>query len=176
MSDKSEFVVQAVEVLIHGRSAPLVPTQPILSSRGAGWDGIALEAHSTPPCDHPYHEHPTPFLQLQLRGPARFEWTVGGRIRSAVANPGTIFMIPRGTHDRVQWTSPTDRVALALHPHLITHALEETDHLQDIELKQHFELTDPHIESLILALRVDLQDGSRAGRLYGELLATALAG
>ena len=175
MSDKSEFLVQAVEVLIQGRSAPLVPSQPILSSRGAGWEGMALEAHSTPPCDHPYHEHPTHFLQLQLRGPARFEWTVGGRTRSAVANPGTIFVISRGTYDRVQWTSSTDRVALALHPHLITHALEETDHLQDIELKQHFELTDPHIQSLILALRADLQDGSPAGRLYGESLATALA-
>jgi AraC family transcriptional regulator len=175
MSDKSEFLVQAVEVLIQGRSAPLVPTQPILSSRGAGWEGMALEAHSTPPCDHPYHEHPTHFLQLQLKGPARFEWTVGGRTRSAVANPGTIFVISRGTYDRVQWTSSTDRVALALHPHLITHALEETDHLQDIELKQHFGTTDPHIESLILALRADLQDGSPAGRLYGESLATALA-
>ena len=175
MSDKSEFLVQAVEVLVHGRSTPLVPTQPILSSRGAGWEGIALEAHTTPPCDHPYHEHPTHFLQLQLRGPARFEWTVEGRTRSTVANPGTIFIIPRGTYDRVQWTSATDRVALALHPHLVTHALEETDHLQDIELKHHFELIDPHIESLILALRADLQDGSPAGRLYGESLATALA-
>ena len=175
MSDKSEFLVQAVEVLMDGRSIPLVPTQPILSSRGARWEGIALEAHSTPPCDHPYHEHPTHFLQLQLRGPARFEWTVGGRTRSAVANPGTIFIIPRGSYDRVQWTSATDRIALALHPHLITHALEETDHLQDIELKYHFELTDPHIESLILALRADLLEGSPAGRLYGESLATALA-
>jgi AraC family transcriptional regulator len=175
MSDKSEFLVQAVEVLMGGRSTPLVPTQPILSSRGVGWEEIALEAHSTPPCDHPYHEHPTHFLQLQLTGPARFEWTVGGRTRSAVANRGTIFIIPRGTYDRVQWTSPTDRIALALHPHLVTHALEETDHLQDIDLKHHFELTDPHIESLILALRADLQDGSPAGRLYGESLATALA-
>jgi AraC family transcriptional regulator len=175
MSDKSEFLVQGVEVLMDGRSIPLVPTQPILSSRAARWEGIALEAHSTPPCDHPYHEHPTHFVQLQLRGPVKFEWTVGGRTRSAIANPGTIFIIPRGTHDRVRWTSATDRVALALHPHLITHALEETDHLQDIELKHHFELSDPHIESLILALRADLLDGSPAGRLYGESLATALA-
>jgi AraC family transcriptional regulator len=66
-------------------------------------------------------------------------------------------------------------VALAVHPRLLAQALEQTAHLQDIELRQHFELHDRHLESLMRALRADLEDGSPAGRLYGESLATALA-
>src|ERR1700757_5378715 len=128
MSDKSEFLVQAVEVLIQGRSAPLVPTQPILSSRGAGWEGMALEAHSTPICDHPYHEHPTHFLQLQTRRPVRFNWTTNGQTHSGMADPGTIFICPRGSSDSVQWEGPTNRVAIAIDPQLLTQSLEETSH------------------------------------------------
>jgi len=53
--------------------------------------------------------------------------------------------------------------------------LEETAHLEDSEIKPHFGLRDRHIESLLLALRSDLEDGSPAGPLYGESIATALA-
>ena len=80
-----------------------------------------------------------------------------------------------GSFDHVQWTSPTDRIALSLHPDLLTRVLEETAHLEDYQLRPHFGLRDQHIESLLLALRSDLEDGSPAGPLYGESIATALA-
>jgi AraC family transcriptional regulator len=175
VSEKSRLLVHGVDVLVGGRLVPLVPARPKLSSSSVAWEGIALEVHSTPPCDHPYHEHPTHFIQLQLRGPAMYEWSAGGRMQTATAVPGTIFILPRGSFDRVQWTSPTDRIALSLHPQLLTHVLEETSHLEDVEIRPNFGLKDRHIESLLLALRSDLEDGSPAGPLYGESIAIALA-
>ena len=45
----------------------------------------------------------------------------------------------------------------------------------DIELVEHWNLVDPNIAAILQAMRVDLSDGSPAGRLYGESLANALA-
>lgn len=165
----------SIEVLCQGRLVPLIPTHPGLSSLHAGWEGLVLETHSTPACDHPYHEHPTHFLQLQTGGPVRFDWTTSGLTHSGTADPGTIFICPRGSTDRVQWEGPTNRVAIAIHPQMLTQSLEETSHRPDIELTQHFQIHDRHIASLMLALRADLEDGLPAGHLYGESLATALA-
>jgi AraC family transcriptional regulator len=173
--DKARLSLRGVEVLYQGRLVPLVPTRPGLSSLHAGWEGMVLETHITPICDHPYHEHPTHFLQLQTRGPVRFNWTTNGQTHSGMADPGTIFICPRGSSDSVQWEGPTNRVAIAIDPQLLTQSLEETSHRADIELTQHFQIHDRHIASLMLALRADLEDGLPAGRLYGQSLVTALA-
>jgi AraC family transcriptional regulator len=53
-------------------------------------------------------------------------------------------------------------------------SLEDTAHLKDVELTTHWNLRDRHIQSLMLALHADLEDGSPAGPLYGESLGLAL--
>ena len=75
------------------------------------------------------------------------------------ASPGTIFICPRGSSDRVWWEGPTNRVAIAIEPRLLTQCFEETSHRQDIGLTQHFQVNDRHVASLMLALRADLEDG-----------------
>jgi AraC family transcriptional regulator len=64
---------------------------------------------------------------------------------------------------------------VAIHPSLLVNALDETAHESDIELIEHWSLTDRNIMSVLLAMRTDLDAGSPAGRLYGESLANALA-
>src|SRR5262249_57463030 len=53
--------------------------------------------------------------------------------------------------------------------------IERTMGKNDMELPQHWNVTDRHIMSVLLALTADLDAGSPAGRLYGESLANALA-
>ena len=91
------------------------------------------------------------------------------------ANPGTTFILPQGTIDEVRWGGPTHRVAVALHPNLLAGASDETAHESNIELCEHWNLTDPHIMAVLLAMTTDLAEESPAGRLYGESLANALA-
>lgn len=171
-SDSVSLLTPRVEVIQSGQVIPIVPTKPLLIN---GWKGVALEAHTTGPCDHPDHEHPTHFVQLQLRGPVRYRWTTNGVTRVGTAEPGTLFLCPRGSRDRVEWLDPTDRVLLSIEHPVITRVLEETAAQDDVELQQSFEMRDRHIASLILALRADLEDGSPAGHLYGDSLITALA-
>ncbi|HKV42458.1 MAG TPA: AraC family transcriptional regulator [Blastocatellia bacterium] len=164
--------IPRVEVIESGKIVPIVSTPPRLVS---GWKGVALEAHSTGAYDHPDHEHPTHFLQLQLKGPVRYRWTTDGITHTGIAEPGTLFLCPRGSRDRVEWDGPTDRVMISIEHAIVTKALEETAARNDVELQQSFEMRDRHIASLILALRADSEDGSPAGHLYGESLVTALA-
>jgi len=54
-------------------------------------------------------------------------------------------------------------------------AIDETIGQDDIELTEHWNVTDRHIMSVLLALTTDLDAGSPAGPIYGESLANALA-
>jgi AraC family transcriptional regulator len=58
---------------------------------------------------------------------------------------------------------------------LLVNALEETAHERNIELTEHWNLTDRNITAVLLAMTADLDAGSPAGPLYGECLANALA-
>jgi AraC family transcriptional regulator len=98
-----------------------------------------------------------------------------GRTLNFRAVPGTTFILPQGTIDELRWKGPTHRIAVAIHPSLLVNALDETAHERNIELIEHWNLTDQNIMAVLLAMTTDLTVGSPAGRLYGECLANALA-
>jgi AraC family transcriptional regulator len=91
------------------------------------------------------------------------------------SRPGTIFLLPRGTVDEVNWAGTTQRMAVAIHPRLLTKAVDETAHETDIELTEHWDLTDGHISALLQEMMADLDEGSPAGTIYDESLANTLA-
>ena len=164
-----------VEVLRDGRVEPLLHAQPTLSSAPLHWSGVAVEDYCVPACVIPRHEHLENFLHVVLRGSVRYEVVTRGKTLRFTANPGTTFILPRGTVDELRWTGPTHRIAAAIHPSLLVNALDETSRESDIELMERWNLNDPNIMAVLLAMRADLDAGSPAGRLYGESLANALA-
>lgn len=174
-SEPVGLILNGVEVLREGLLTPLLPSKSVLSSEISAWDGMALEAHTVNSCFISDHEHPTHFLQLITGGPARYEVSTERKTIAETAGPGTIFFCPRGTQDHVLWKGPTNRIAVVLHPRLLTRTLEETAHCADLELMEHWNLRDRRIESLMLALYTDIEDGSSTGRLYGESIGTALS-
>jgi AraC family transcriptional regulator len=166
----------AVEVLRRGRPDPLIPETSIVSSHAARWDGLALQSFTDlPPVVIPDHEHPTHLLSLLLGAAVEAEWTTEGRTQRALNPPGTIYLLPKGTRDRLAWRGRSDRILVTLEPRLLTGALEQTAHLDDLELQTHWQLEDRHLLSLIQALRADLEDGCPAGGLFGQSLGTAMA-
>src|SRR5215469_8219861 len=176
MTPKSMLPVHGVEVLSDGRLIRPIPAASTLTSEQAGWDGVALESYcNVPGCEIAEHEHPAHLLNLLVGEPVRAEWTTEGRCHSAVNEPGTIYLLPRGTRDKVAWMHQSSRVVLAIDPNFLAHSVEETAHLNDVELTPHWELKDRHIAALMMALCADLEDGQLAGPLYGEMLAATLA-
>ena len=171
----SHLVVSAVEVRRQGRVEPLLHAPPMLSSSPGQWSGVALEEYSVPACVIPWHEHVENFLHVVLQGSDRYEVLTRGKTLQFSANAGTTFILPRGTVDETRWSGPTHRIAAAIHPILLVNALDETAHERDIELTEHWNLTDPNIKAVLHAMRTDLDAGSPVGRMYGESLANALA-
>lgn len=169
------LAIPAVNVIREGRIEPFLDCRPTKSSALIPWGGIELEDYTVPPVFIPRHEHPEAFLHLVLKGAAKYEVNTRGRNLQFTSCPGTLFLLPRGTVDEVNWTGPTRRVAVAIHTSLLTHVLEETAHQNEVELTEHWDLMDRHISALLLEMMADLDDNSPAGTIYGESLANALA-
>ena len=168
-------IVSGVEVIRQGRVERFLRACPTLSSAQVSWSGLVVEDYSVPACVIARHTHVENFLHVVFRGSVKYEVMTRGRTLQFGANPGTTFILPRGTIDEVRWGGPTHRVAVAIHPKLLANALDETAHESDIELTEHWNLTDQHIMAVLLAMTTDLAEDSPAGRLYGEALANALA-
>ena len=175
MTPKSVLPVHGVEVLSDGRFIRPIPAVSTLTSEQAGWDGVALEYYcNVPACDIAEHEHPTHVLNLLVDDPVRAEWTTEGRCHSAINETGTIYLLPRGTRDKVAWMRQSSRVLLAIDPKFLAQSVEETAHLEDVALTPHWELKDRHIAALMVALCADLEAGQPVAPLYGEMLAACL--
>ena len=174
-STPGQHVIHAVNVVRKGQVEPFLDSRPAGSSAPAHWGGIELEDYTVPPVFIPRHEHPEPFLHLVLKGCVKYEVNTRGRDLGFTSCPGTLFLLPRGTVDEVNWSGPTQRVAVSIHTGLLTRALEETAHLNEVELTEHWNLMDQHISALLREMMADLDENSPAGTIYGESLANALA-
>jgi len=168
-------VLSGVEVMRQGHVEPFLHAHPSLSSSSVRWAGVAVEDYSVPACIIPRHEHLENFLHVVLHGSVKYEVLTRGKVLDFSASPGTTFILPQGTIDELRWKGATHRIAAAIHPNLLVNALDETAHERSIELTENWNLMDPNIMAVLLAMTADLDSGSPAGRLYGESLANALA-
>jgi AraC family transcriptional regulator len=166
--------VPRVEVIKAGQAIPFLPTSPTLSSGSIQWHGIVFEKHVTEAIYIPMHEHPTNFLQLQTNGPVDLEWKSHERWQHKKLEPNSLMLLPKGTQDEVRSAQRMERTLISLNQEMIDSVARETLPDGNIELMECWGFQDPHLLNLIWALQTDLDDGSPAGRLYGEALAVAL--
>lgn len=172
---ESRLSISCVGLVRQGCIEPFLDTPPALSSARAQWNGIVLERYATPPVSIHRHEHPELFLHMVVSGTAKYEVNTKGRTFRYSSRPGTIFLLPQGTEDEVHWGGPSDHLVVAIHPRLVAQALEETAHEVGVELTDHWNLVDGHISALLNEMTADLNEGSPAGSIYGDSLATTLS-
>src|SRR5882762_3559235 len=172
MADR--ITLPGVNVVLEGRTEPFLGSHPAGPRSAMQRGGIALEKYKVPAVFVPRHEHPEHFLHLVLSGTVKYEINTKGQNLRFTSQPGAIFLLPRGTVDEINWAGPTERLVVAIHPRLLTNALDETAHRTDVELTERWDLIDEHISALLHEMAADLDDGSPAGPIYGESLANAL--
>jgi AraC family transcriptional regulator len=165
-----------VEKLADGAFVMPASTVSTLASGRSRWEGAALETFEcVPGCSVPEHCHPVHFITLQTGGYVRTEWTSGGRMRYADQAPGTVCIMPKGSLHRHQWSDTSSRIVVTLDSATIARATDDLAHREEPEIIERWNLRDPQIETLMIALHLDAKAGHPAGALYGETLATALA-
>ena len=176
MSARVLSPVRAVEVFRSGQLVSPITSVSKISSRSAGWDGVALETYENVPSSTcAEHEHPTHFLNLFTAGRVRARWAMDGHNRIAEHGAGSLYLLPAGTSDFATWSGPSNRIVLVMEPRFLAGVLDETAHLSDVELIPNWSFQDRHVAAILMALEADLEDGSPAGPIYGQSLSVALA-
>jgi AraC family transcriptional regulator len=99
----SRLIVPAIDVVREGRPEPFLDSHPTRSSTPAQWSGIALENYTVPAVFIPRHEHPEDFLHVVFSGAVKYGVYTKGRTLQFISRPGTMFLLPRGTVDEVNW-------------------------------------------------------------------------
>lgn len=149
---------------------------PILSSANAGWDSILVEYWRPPAHELPEQAPSEYIINLHFKRPAKVEIVWDGRLVNKRFTYGDITIGPPGLPCRGVCLEASDFLVLRLQPALIACAAQELSYADRIEIVPSLGVVDPQIQHIGLALKAELESGCLSGRLYGESLATALAG
>ncbi len=117
-----------------------------------------------------------PIVAVHLGRPVRLECRHGAERHAGVAIHGDIDIVPAGVPARWEMNETDTALVLALAPALINRIAEASGRDTDgVEVRSRFQIRDPQIEHIGLALKADVEQGYPGGTLYMDSLATALA-
>jgi AraC family transcriptional regulator len=156
----------------------VLPAAPVATSGPLGWSGLRAEHfRDTPDFDLDLPGQTHHLLSLYLRPPERMGLWTEGLGWEEVPPPGSILVLPAGHARRAYWRGPTESVHVHLEPGFVSRVAAEALDLDPgrIALPAVGALSDPQIQSAILALDAELAGGAAGGRLLAESLANVVA-
>lgn len=170
--------VQRIKSIIAGRSVPLIPLVPELSSAAVNWTGMLLEQHRVGKpfsIEMPEHYSSKHLLHFYLGQPAMSEWRIEGKPRHVEDSTESVTILPAGIRAAVNVKGKTAGLVLELDPTHVANVLADAIPATKLELAPRWEVFDRQITLLMTALKDDVANGFPVGRLYGESLGNALA-
>jgi AraC family transcriptional regulator len=156
-------------------AARVLPKTPLVASYHAGWKGLTFTHYCHPP--HETVEHCLLQHSLVIADPKscfQAERHLDGKFKHYAHGNGRVDVIPAFLSHRTNWDREVEFSVIAICPTLLHQTTQELMQCE-IELIPQFAINDPIIQQLALALKLEIQTGCMSGRLYGELLGTALA-
>jgi AraC family transcriptional regulator len=156
-------------------AARVLPQAPLVDSYHTGWKGLTFTHYCHPP--HETVEHR--LLQHSLvitdsKSCFTAERHLDGKFKQYAHGNGRVDLIPAFLSHRTNWDREIEFSTIAICPTLLNRVTQEL--MQgEIELMPQLAIDDPIIQQLALALKLEIQTGCMSGRMYGELLGTALA-
>jgi AraC family transcriptional regulator len=156
-------------------AARVLPQTPLVASYHTGWKGLTFTHYCHPP--HKTVEHC--LLQHSLtiadtKSCFQVERHLDGKLKHYAHGNGRVDVIPAFLNHWTNWDREVEFSVIAICPTLLNQTTQEVIQ-REIELIPQFSLDDLVIQQLALALKLEIQTGCLSGRLYGELLGTALA-
>ncbi len=156
-------------------AARVLPQTPLVASYHTGWKGLTFTHYCHPP--HKTMEHCLLQHSLVITDPKscfQAERRLDGKSKHYAHGNGRVDVIPAFLSHWTNWDREVEFSVIAICPTLLNQTTQELMQCE-IELIPQFAIDDPVIQQLALALRMEIQTGCMSGRLYGELLGTALA-
>jgi AraC family transcriptional regulator len=152
-----------------------MPTKPILSSDALGWENLALYRFRNPvrwQMQQPalgWH-----FVAAHLLNPSRLSMRLNGRWQRGRTNPGEVIIMAAQHESAWEWDGAIDELHVCLAPKVLESAAVETTG-RPLELVSSISLSDPWIFQIAVRLMVEAQSPGGTTRLFGDLMAQALA-
>lgn len=156
-------------------AARVLPQVPLVDSYHTGWQGVTFTHYCHPP--HETVEHCLVQHSLVITAAKncfQVERRLDGKCHRYIHGNGRIDVIPAFLRRRTNWNREIEFSVIAICPTLLQQTTQESRQ-QKIELVPQLAITDPIIQQLAIALKLEIQTGCLSGRLYGESLGTALA-
>jgi AraC family transcriptional regulator len=149
---------------------------PLLSSRGRGWDGLTVELHSFHDLGVVVHA-PDHVIAVQLAGNATLQRTREGRTKSRTMNVGDVTISPIGGPIRWRQTGHSLVVLLRLAGEYVRRVAGDECALDPdrFEIQPVFSARDVRIEDLGRRLLAGLEYEGSDSHLYVDTLACELA-
>ncbi len=157
------------------QAARVLPQTPLVASYDTGWKGLTFTHYCHPP--HKTMEHC--LLQHSLvitdsKSCFQAERHLDGKFKHYAHGNGRVDIIPAFLSHWTNWDREVEFSVIAICPTLLHQTTQELMQ-REIELTPQLAIDDLVIQQLALALKLEIQTGCMSGRLYGELLGTALA-
>ena len=156
-------------------AARVLPQTPLVASYHTGWKGLTFTHYCHPP--HKTMEHCLLQHSLVITDPKscfQAERLLDGKSKHYAHGNGRVDVIPAFLSHWTNWDREVEFSVIAICPTLLNQTTQELMQ-REIELIPQLSIDDPVIQQLALALKTEIQTGCMSGRLYGELLGTALA-
>lgn len=144
---------------------------PVLSA------GVEVAHYRHPPAELPDNSYPQHLLVIhtEVPAPTRVEQVTSGHYQTGELNTGDSILIPAQTTHRVYWNQEHTYLALWLSPERLEQCLGDTVAGQSVEVLPRFITSDSSLYGIGLALRGELENPGREGKLYLDSLITALS-
>jgi len=161
--------------ILPGAWAKLMPSAPILSSDALGWESLALFRFRNPvrwQMQQPalaWH-----FVAAHLLNPSKLAMRLNGRWQRGRTHPGEVIVMAAHHENAWEWDGAIDELHLCLAPQVLDAVAAEVSG-RPTELVSSISLRDPWIFQIAVRLMTEVQSPGGSTRLFGDLMAQALA-
>jgi AraC family transcriptional regulator len=157
--------------------APILPSAPLLSSAGCGWQGITLEQFHCPPLETPEYSYPDHKIAIHTHIPENLQVKrrLDGRLQVQQVLTEQVIVVPAGVTHQVAWDRSAAFLILTLRPDVLRQVAHEAIAPDQVDLVPDIPRVDALVQQLGLALRSELELNGGRDHLYVESLVTCLA-
>jgi len=171
MAEKRELLVDVKT----GKTRPVVPQTPIVSSARVDWQGFHLEHHIVPnfAADDFYHQNHVAVIALKSPLIAEVKWP--GHSQQVKVLPNQISLFPAQMPMSGRCDERHEFALVSIEPKFLARAAHDISGLDGLELVPKLAVSDPLVGSLIMGLDQEAARGCPEGTAYAESMATMLA-